>query len=39
MRTGGLAAGRRIDVIAIDLDRAGRLTSLQHIENAIEDNN
>jgi putative endonuclease len=27
---------RRIDLIAIDLDGAGRVVSLQHIENAVE---
>ena len=28
---------RRIDLIAIDLDAAGRVLSLQHIENAVEE--
>ena len=28
---------RRIDLIAIDLDAGGRVVSLQHIENAVED--
>ena len=32
-----LPADRRIDLIAIDLDAAGRLVSLQHIESAVEE--
>jgi putative endonuclease len=36
MRHDGLPPGRRIDLIAIDLDAAGRVASLQHIENAVE---
>lgn len=32
-----LPEGRRIDLIAIDLDRSGRVVSVQHIENAVED--
>ena len=32
-----LPPGRRIDLIAIDLDAGGRVVSLQHIESAIED--
>ncbi len=31
-----LPPGRRIDLIAIDLDAAGRVVSLQHIESAVE---
>jgi len=31
-----LPPGRRIDLIAIDLDRDGRVASFQHIENAVE---
>ena len=31
-----LPPGRRIDVIAIDLERDGRVASLEHIENAVE---
>ena len=32
-----LPEGRRIDVIAIDLDTAGRVVSLEHIESAVEE--
>ena len=32
-----LPPGRRIDLIAIDLDAGGRVVSLQHIESAVED--
>ena len=32
-----LPPGRRIDLIAIDLDGGGRVVSLQHIESAVED--
>lgn len=32
-----LPADRRIDLIAIDLDRSGRVVSLEHVESAIED--
>ena len=32
-----LPPGRRIDLIAIDLDASGRVDSLQHIESAVED--
>ena len=32
-----LPPGRRIDLIAIDLDARGRVVSLQHIESAVED--
>ena len=32
-----LPPGRRIDLIAIDLDAGGRVVSLQHIENAVEE--
>ncbi len=32
-----LPEGRRIDVIAIDLDGSGRVVSVEHIENAIEE--
>ena len=32
-----LPAGRRIDLIAIDLDAQGRVVSLEHIESAVED--
>ena len=31
-----LPPGRRIDLIAIDLDTAGRVVSVQHIESAVE---
>ena len=31
-----LPPDRRIDLIAIDLDRAGRVVSLQHVESAVE---
>jgi putative endonuclease len=33
----GLPPDRRIDVVAIDLDGAGRVLSVEHIENAVED--
>ena len=33
-----LPPDRRIDLIAIDLDAAGRVVSLQHIESAVEGN-
>lgn len=33
----GLPDVRRIDLIAIDLDRSGRVVSLQHIESAVEE--
>ena len=33
----GLPPGRRIDLIAIDLDTEGGLVSLQHIESAVEE--
>ena len=33
----GLPPGRRIDLIAIDLDADGVLVSLQHIESAVEE--
>ena len=33
-----LPPDRRIDLIAIDLDTAGRVVSLQHIESAVEGN-
>lgn len=33
-----LPPGRRIDLIAIDLDVSGRLVSLEHIESAVEEN-
>jgi putative endonuclease len=32
-----LPAGRRIDLIAIDLDAGGRVVSVQHIESAVEE--
>jgi putative endonuclease len=32
-----LPEGRRIDLIAIDLDRSGRVVSVQHIESAVEE--
>jgi putative endonuclease len=32
-----LPEGRRIDLIAIDLDRSGRVLSVQHIESAVEE--
>ncbi len=32
-----LPPGRRIDLIAIDLDTAGRVVSVQHIESAVEE--
>ncbi len=32
-----LPPGRRIDLIAIDLDSTGRVVSLQHIESAVEE--
>ncbi len=32
-----LPPGRRIDLIAIDLDDQGRVVSLQHIESAVEE--
>ena len=32
-----LPPGRRIDLIAIDLDGGGRVVSLQHIESAVEE--
>ena len=32
-----LPPGRRIDLIAIDLDATGRVTSVQHIESAVEE--
>jgi len=32
-----LPAERRIDVIAIDLDGSGRVLSVEHIENAVEE--
>ena len=32
-----LPPGRRIDLIAIDLDAEGRVVSLQHIESAVEE--
>jgi putative endonuclease len=32
-----LPPDRRIDLIAIDLDAAGRVVSLQHVESAVED--
>ncbi len=32
-----LPPGRRIDLIAIDLDAHGRVVSLQHIESAVEE--
>ena len=32
-----LPPGRRIDLIAIDLDHSGRVRSLQHIESAVEE--
>ena len=32
-----LPPGRRIDLIAIDLDPGGRVLSLQHIESAVEE--
>lgn len=32
-----LPAGRRIDLIAIDLDAHGRVVSLEHIESAVEE--
>jgi putative endonuclease len=32
-----LPPGRRIDLIAIDLDARGRVVSLQHIESAVEE--
>ncbi len=32
-----LPDGRRIDLIAIDLDLSGRVVSVQHIESAVED--
>lgn len=32
-----LPEGRRIDVIAIDLDGGGRVVSVEHIENAVEE--
>ena len=32
-----LPPGRRIDLIAIDLDATGRVVSLQHIESAVEE--
>lgn len=36
-RHDGLPPGRRIDLIAIDLDARGRVASLQHIESAVEE--
>ena len=33
-----LPPDRRIDLIAIDLDAAGRVVSLRHIESAVEEN-
>jgi putative endonuclease len=33
----GLPPGRRIDLIAIDLDSTGRVVSLEHIEGAVEE--
>jgi len=32
----GLPAGRRIDIVAIDLEPGGRVRSVEHIENAVE---
>jgi putative endonuclease len=32
-----LPEGRRIDLIAIDLDARGRVTSVEHIESAVEE--
>ena len=32
-----LPPGRRIDLIAIDLDADGRVTSIEHIESAVEE--
>jgi putative endonuclease len=33
----GLPPDRRIDLIAIDLDRTGRVVSLEHIESVVEE--
>jgi Holliday junction resolvase-like predicted endonuclease len=32
-----LPLDRRIDLIAIDLDRSGRVLALEHVESAVED--
>ena len=32
-----LPPGRRIDLIAIDLDADGRVTSIEHVESAVEE--
>jgi putative endonuclease len=34
---GGLPEGRRVDLIAIDLDSSGRVVSVEHIESAVEE--